>query len=170
LKWTAPVYVKRAVNPNKGECMNRISIVAIAVFLFAGAAVVAAEPVAKSTPKSKGSPAQVARGKYLVEQVAMCIDCHSPRDQKGEFIREKWLQGSALDFKNTVPMPKWAEVAPPIAGLPGWTAENGVTFLVTGKDPKGEMPDPPMPQYRMSKEDATAVVAYLKSLPPPGSK
>jgi hypothetical protein len=32
------------------------------------------------------------------------------------------------------------------------------------------MPDPPMPGYRMNTEDATAVVAYLKSLSPPGAK
>jgi mono/diheme cytochrome c family protein len=64
-------------------------------------------------------------------------------------------------------MPKWAEVAPPLAGLPGWTEAQVVTLLTTGKDQKGEMADPPMPQYRMNKDDATAVAAYLKSL---GSK
>jgi mono/diheme cytochrome c family protein len=147
--------------------MNRTSIAALSVLLFSAAVAVAAE---KSAPKPKASPAQVARGKYLVEQVGMCADCHSPRDQKGEFIREKWLQGSELDFKATVPMPKWAAVSPPIAGLPGWNEANAVTFLMTGKEPNGEMADPPMPQYRMNRDDATAVVAYLKSLPTPGAR
>ena len=147
--------------------MNRTSIAVLAVLLFAAAVAVAAE---KPAPKPKASPAQVARGKYLVEQVGMCADCHSPRDQKGEFLREKWLQGSELDFKATMPMPKWAAVSPPIAGLPGWSAANAVTFLMTGKDPNGEMADPPMPQYRMTRDDATAAVAYLKSLPPPGAR
>jgi mono/diheme cytochrome c family protein len=149
--------------------MNRISIAAVAALLLA-ASVVRAAPAEKTAPKPKASPAQVARGKYLVHQVGMCADCHSPRDQKGEFIRERWLQGSELDFKATVPMPKWAAVSPPIAGLPGWSEANAVTFLMTGKDPNGEMADPPMPQYRMSRDDATAVVAYLKSLPPPGAR
>lgn len=130
----------------------------VAVGLFAVAASVAAgEPGGKA----KGS---VARGKYLVEQVAMCADCHSPRGPKGEFIRERWLQGAPLDFKNTVPMPKWSEVAPPLAGLPGWSEAEIVTLLTTGKDQKGEFPDPPMPAYRMSREDASAVAAYLASL------
>lgn len=129
--------------------MNRVSIAVLSVLLLAAAVALAAEPA----PKSRASPAQVARGKYLVEQVGMCADCHSPRDQKGEFIREKWLQGSELDFKATVPMPKWAAVSPPIAGLPGWSEAN-----------------PPMPQYRMTRDDATAVVAYLRSLPPPGAR
>jgi len=150
--------------------MNRASIAVLSVLLLATAVAVAAEPTTKPASKSKASPAQVARGKYLVEQVGMCADCHSPRDQKGEFIREKWLQGSELDFKPTVPMPKWAAVAPPIAGLPGWTTEQGVTFLMTGKEPGGETADPPMPQFRMTREDAAAAVAYLKSLPPPGAR
>ncbi len=72
--------------------------------------------------------------------------------------------GVPLDFKNVVPMPRWAEAAPPIAGLPGWTEAQLVTLLTTGKDQKGELPDPPMPQYRMSRDDATAVAAHLASL------
>jgi mono/diheme cytochrome c family protein len=112
----------------------------------------------------KPDASRVARGKYLVEQVGMCADCHSPRNERGEFIRERWLQGAPLDFKNIVPMPKWAEAAPPLAGLPGWTEAQLVTLLTTGKDPKGEPPDPPMPSYRMNQEDATAVAAYLASL------
>jgi len=119
--------------------------------------------VAAGEPSSR-SKSTVARGKYLVEQVAMCIDCHSPRNERGEFIRERWLQGAPLDFKNTVPMPKWAEAAPPLAGIPGWTEAQLVTLLTTGKDQKGELPDPPMPQYRMTRDDATAVAAYLASL------
>jgi mono/diheme cytochrome c family protein len=154
------------LQPPQREIMNRISTAVLPVLLFAAAVAVAAEPA----PKSKPSPAQVARGKYLVERVGMCADCHSPRDQKGEFIRERWLQGSELDFKATVPMPKWAAVAPPIAGLPGWSDANAVTFLMTGKEPNGETADPPMPQFRMTREDATAVVAYLRSLPPPGAR
>jgi mono/diheme cytochrome c family protein len=157
------------MNPFQEATMKWMPVSVIALLLLAAVAV-AAEPAAKPGPKPVGSSAQIARGKYLVEQVAMCTDCHSPRDQKGQFIREKWLQGSALDFKNTVPMPRWAEVAPPIAGLPGWSEASAVTLLMTGKEPNGETPDPPMPPYRMSKEDATAVVSYLKSLPPPGAR
>jgi mono/diheme cytochrome c family protein len=148
--------------------MNSTLLAAAALLLAIPA--VAAPPAEKPTSTAGGQASQIARGKYLVERVAMCADCHSPRDGKGEFIRERWLQGSALDFKNTVPMPKWAEVAPPIAGLPGWTAEQGIAFLMSGKEPRGEMPDPPMPRYRMNREDATAVVAYLRSLSPPGAK
>ncbi len=146
--------------------MNRKHIgVAVAALALAtvSASVLAGEPAAKTKGK-------VARGKYIVEQVAMCADCHSPRNERGEFVRERWLHGAPLDFKNTVPMPKWADVAPPLAGLPGWSEKELVTLLSTGKDQKGEPPDPPMPPYRMTRDDAGAVAAYLKSLPPPTGK
>jgi hypothetical protein len=141
---------------------------AVAAALLASLAVsaTAAEPAAKG-----GDPKRIGRGKYLVENVAMCADCHSPRNEKGQFVKEQWLWGAPLGFKNAVPMPAWAQVAPPIAGLPaGWSEEHALVFLTTGKAPDGKPADPPMPEYRMSKEDAAAVVAYLRSLPPPPAR
>ncbi|MBI5424207.1 MAG: c-type cytochrome [Opitutae bacterium] len=35
---------------------------------------------------------------------------------------------------------------------------------MTGVKPDGSMPRPPMPQFRLSEEDARAVVAYLRAL------
>lgn len=101
------------------------------------------------------------RGRYLVEQVGLCQDCHSPRDQQGRFVPERWLQGSALPFAATVPMP-WAPVSKPIAGLPAWTDAQAMTFLTTGVLPDGRRPLPPMPEYRFSADDARDVIAYLR--------
>jgi mono/diheme cytochrome c family protein len=107
--------------------------------------------------------AQIQRGKYLVENVAMCADCHTPRDDKGQFDRTQWLQGNVLDFKPDHKMP-FAAVAVPIAGLPGFTDEKAVTFLETGIDLTGKPAMWPMPQFRFNHDDAVAVVAYLRSL------
>ena len=109
--------------------------------------------------------AQIQRGKYLVENVAMCADCHTPRDDKGQFDRTQWLQGNVLDFKPDHKMP-FAAVAVPIAGLPGFTDEKAVTFLETGIDLTGKPAMWPMPQFRFNHDDAVAVVAYLRSLKP----
>lgn len=106
----------------------------------------------------------VARGKYLVNNVGMCGDCHTPMDKKGQPIASQSLKGAPLIFKPTVPVPGWMAVAPGIAGLPGWTDEQGVTFFTTGKKPDGAQAAPPMPPIRLNKSDAAAVVAYLKSL------
>jgi mono/diheme cytochrome c family protein len=105
----------------------------------------------------------VERGRYLTHHVAGCVDCHSPRDEKGRFIADRHLTGSVLGFAPTVPMP-WAPAAPSLVGLEGYTPEQAVRFLMTGERPSGVPPLPPMPEYRLNQEDAKAVVAYLRSL------
>lgn len=121
---------------------------------------------AKPNKSGSGSSleAQIAHGKYLVTSVAGCADCHTPMNAKGEPIQSEWLKGAKLGFAPIHPMPEWAGTAPNIAGLHGWTAEQAVHLLMTGVAKDGKRPLPPMPQYRMNRKDATAVVAYLKSL------
>jgi len=115
-----------------------------------------------------GTPAEIARGKYIVEYVGMCGDCHTPHDEKGEPIAAQTLRGAPLAFKPTVPMP-WADKAPNIAGLRGWEEADAIKFLMTGKAYNDLPPRPPMPGYRLNKEDATAVVRYLRTLSPAGN-
>jgi mono/diheme cytochrome c family protein len=110
--------------------------------------------------------ALVERGEYLVHRAGLCIDCHSPRDEKGEFIAAKHLTGSPLPFTPTVSMP-WMPAAPRIAGLPaGFTEKDTAHFLMTGERPNGRPGAlPPMPPYRFNRADAEAIAAYLRSLP-----
>jgi mono/diheme cytochrome c family protein len=110
--------------------------------------------------------ASLARGKYLVEQVARCGDCHSPKDAKGEPVAGKELRGAPLSFKPNAPAADWADKAPNIAGLRAWETADAVKFLMTGIAYNDLPARPPMPQYHMNKEDAQAMVAYLKSLSP----
>lgn len=109
---------------------------------------------------SKPAP-DAERGRYLVEKVGLCSDCHSPRDEKGQFVADRWLKGSPIPFQPTIPMP-WAAASPQIAGLPTLTDEQAIHFLCTGELPGGRVPRPPMPPYRFTKEDAHDVVAYLR--------
>ena len=115
-------------------------------------------------PPSKA--ARIARGKYLAEAIAKCGDCHSPLDEKGEPIPGKEYRGATLTFKPTTPMPAWADSAPNIAGLRGWEEADAVKFLMTGIAYNDLPARPPMPQFKMNREDAEAVVAYLRSLSP----
>lgn len=134
-------------------------------FLFAAllaGATACSESAATSRTAAGGD---LARGKYLVEHVGLCTDCHNPRDEQGEFVRERWLMGAMIPMTPTVPMP-WAPVSPQIAGLPTLTEEQAVHFLQTGELPNGRRPRAPMPPYRMDEGDAKAVVAYLKSMAP----
>src|SRR5271167_5276645 len=43
-----------------------------------------------------GGATDVARGKYLVESVAVCGQCHTPTDGNGNPDRSRWLQGSSV--------------------------------------------------------------------------
>lgn len=127
---------------------------------------------AASVAAAQGGPAAnrtnlIEHGKYLTTRVAGCADCHSPHNQRGEVIAGRELQGAALDFQPTHPVPGWASVAPPIAGLAGWTESEAIRFFTTGLNRSNKPPAPPMPAFRLSRHDAEAVVAYLKSLPPP---
>lgn len=106
----------------------------------------------------------VARGRYLVENVIGCADCHSQRDQRGQIVAATHLMGAPLPFAPTVPMPAWAAVSTPIVDLPGYTDEQAIALFMKGTKPDGQMPRPPMPQFRLNEEDARAVVAYLRSL------
>ena len=58
----------------------------------------------------------------------------------------------------------WAYRAPNLAGLPGWTKADLVKLLTTGRSPSGTKPRAPMPPFKMSIEDASAVASYLKAV------
>lgn len=137
-----------------------------AIFAVTGAVLCLVSMLAGQQKSHAAAGAKVARGKYLVESIGACSDCHTPRNEKGEFVKEQWLQGTALDFKPTVPMPVWADKSANIAGLPGWEKDAAIKFFMTGIALNGLPPRPPMPQYRYTQQDAEAIVAYLQSLVP----
>ncbi|MBS1816399.1 MAG: hypothetical protein JSU08_00565 [Acidobacteria bacterium] len=137
------------------------------------ALLVAAQPLVAQTQHADaaGKPAaaatddKVARGRYIVEEVAMCGRCHSPVDQHGNRDTTHWLQGGAVGLAPTVATDNWAIVAPRLAGTPPGTDEQFMHLLMTGESRNNGRPlRQPMPQFRMSRADAEAVLAYLKSL------
>jgi mono/diheme cytochrome c family protein len=109
----------------------------------------------------------VERGKYLVDEVAKCGDCHTPTVE-GRPDATKYLKGAVLAFQPIGEVKGWHKTSPDLTpGSRLWQrwGEKGLTdFLLTGKGPSGNAADPPMPAYKMKAEDAEAVVQYLKSL------
>jgi mono/diheme cytochrome c family protein len=107
----------------------------------------------------------VERGRYLVERVAMCGECHSTRDARGQVVESLWLRGGPM----IVSGPQWAGedwplYVPRIAGLPGYSDELAMRLLTQGSlNREGRQLRPPMPRFRMTREDAAAVIAYLRS-------
>jgi RNA polymerase sigma factor (sigma-70 family) len=156
--------------------------VVVAVAVLAGGAGLwtmhqmrAGEPPASPTKQAGDKPADapkadvsalVKRGDYLVNQVARCGECHTPRDAKGRLDLPRNLQGAPIPFTPRAKRGEWEDDAPDITagGKAGkWSEDKMIKFLSTG----GKA-DPPMPAYHLTTEDAQAVTAYLRSLPGKG--
>jgi len=146
------------------------------VGIAAAAAVLAAVGVWTAFPERPAAGADakadaaglVKRGDYLVNEVARCGDCHTPRDRRGRPDPARALQGGELPFAPKVKAGEWEGRTPDItaSGKAGkWSEAMMVKLLTTGNNGEGEAPDAPMPAYHLTEDDARAVTAYLRSLP-----
>jgi mono/diheme cytochrome c family protein len=137
----------------------------LAAFLLAFAGGQAQARDEKPRPAAPGNedPALVKRGEYLVNQVAHCGECHTPRDARGRLDGGRHLQGARMWFTPKVKAGEFEDHAPDLtsSGKGGKWDEARMVRLLTG----GKKADPPMPVYRFTPEDARAAAAYLRSLP-----
>jgi mono/diheme cytochrome c family protein len=120
-------------------------------------------PAPPGTPAAARVAGDLARGEYLVHSVAMCVQCHSPRDQRGSLIARELLTGGAVPVRGPSWDAEWAYRAPALAGLPGFTDEQIVTLLTEGHAGDRPAPRRPMPPFRMNRADAEAIASYLRS-------
>lgn len=115
----------------------------------------------------------VERGKYLVNTVIVCVDCHSPRDASGAFIPGKELSGLDCladvvpddDTKGCLPTKNLTNHP---TGLSLLTDDQIKDIFMNGKRPDGKAVIPVMPYiffHNMKDEDANAIVAYLRTVP-----
>jgi hypothetical protein len=59
----------------------------------------------------------------------------------------------------------WAKTIPDLRGLPMFASDAAaVSFLMTAKLGDGSTALRPMPEYQFDEADATAIVAYFRSL------
>ena len=140
-------------------CVGLISISGSAWFAEPGVFAQAREG-AVAPPALSGD---VARGRYLVERVAMCGECHSTRNDAGDIIPETRLKGGAMPAR--VPWPAdWPLQVPRIAGLPGYSDLEALRVLTEGAIKRnGIRARAPMPRFRMSVADAGDVIAFLRT-------
>lgn len=112
----------------------------------------------------------IARGKYLVTTNG-CNDCHTPGYFFGKPDMTRYLGGSDVGFG----IPDLGVFVGPnltpdkATGLGNWTTAQIVTALTSGVTPQGRKLAPAMPYdayAHLTKSDALAIAAYLKSLPP----
>jgi len=126
-----------------------------------------ASPVEAQSKKAKAR--QIAHGKYLV-RLAGCTDCHTPGHFFGKPDAKRHLGGSEVGFEvpglgvfhgpNLTPDKE--------TGLGRWTNKQIMDALRKGVRPDGRMLAPIMPSQayaKLTRKDAQAIVAYLRSLP-----
>jgi len=118
----------------------------------------------QAAAKNRDQAAVIARGKYIVEGVAGCGYCHTPRDQDGNPDHSRWLEGGPVFYEPARAVQGWANTVPRLAGLPPGSDAELIKLLTTSVSRTGKAPRWPMPRFYMTRTDAEAVVAYLKSM------
>lgn len=120
-----------------------------------------------TTSAAKQDP--VARGRYLVA-IMGCRDCHTPGTFYGAPDSTRALSGSELGWVGPWGVVSARNITPDSAtGIGTWTSEQIVHALRTGNTPDGSQLAPIMPWMdfaHLEQDDAMAIAAYLKSIPP----
>ena len=148
----------------------RLATASMAVLLAAdlSVCVIQAQRAEKISTKTSAehTSSEVARGKYLVENVAMCGQCHTPRDSSGALDQSRALEGAPVFMRPADGNADWPLTAPRIGGTPPAGDADMVKLLTTGIWTNGKPLRFPMMPFRMSQADAEAVVAYLRFMQP----
>jgi len=127
-----------------------------------------------SLPADAADGQLVERGRYLAT-IGSCTDCHTPGHFLGKPDVTRHLGGSEVGFEIAgLGVFYGPNLTPDDAtGLGRWSERDIVTAIRTGKRPDGRMLAPIMPWAALTEltdNDAKAVAAYLKSLPPVSNK
>lgn len=130
------------------------------------------ESIENDDGKPKNVEKIVARGQYLVDHVLVCSDCHTPRDEMGAPIQERYMAGAEC----FVPLPNGhclhsRNLTNHETGLKNRTDREIKRMFQDGIRPtaSGDQPlHPIMPYYmfhNLTDADADAIVAYLRTIP-----
>lgn len=118
------------------------------------------------------TPARVARGEYLVQHVARCVDCHSERNYDllaGPIVPGTMGQGGEIwDEKKGVPGRIIARNITPYH-LGSWTDGEIFRAITSGVSRDGSSLYPVMPYQnygQMDSLDILSIIAYLRTLAP----
>jgi mono/diheme cytochrome c family protein len=124
--------------------------------------------VAVSSTSSARAETLVERGKYLVDTVMTCHNCHTPRGPNGLML-DKALSGG-LRFDEPPFDVTASNITPDKeTGIGSWSEADLKKFMLTGMRPNGVQVAIVMPTafYKiMTARDLDAVVAYVRSIPP----
>jgi mono/diheme cytochrome c family protein len=107
------------------------------------------------------------RGRYLVDALGHCAECHSPRNVIGAIIdNQRFAGGPNLEGKGLVP-----NITPHPNGIASWSSADIVEALTTGLTPTydslgGSMAEVIRNTAQLPESDRQAIAEYVRSLPP----
>lgn len=109
----------------------------------------------------------LARGAYLANAVAHCMECHTPMvNGQNDFSR---IGAGGMEFRGPWGVSVARNLTPHANGLGGWTDAEIIRAITTGVSQNGRPLAPPMAfwAYRtMTPGELSDLVSYLRSLPP----
>jgi len=109
------------------------------------------------------------RGAYLVRHLGHCGECHTPRDMLGGSLADREMAGipKGGDFKSAPNISSH-----PRDGIGAWSSQELGLLLEIGMLPDGDFVGGGMAAVvddntsQLTREDRSAIAAYLQSLPP----
>jgi mono/diheme cytochrome c family protein len=122
-------------------------------------AIGAANTVAAQSP--------LERGRYLVEVLGACGNCHTPKGPEGDLPGKDLAGGFQLDDT----FGTWITpniTSDPDTGIGRWTDDEVIRAIREGRGRDGKTLGPPMPfdmYRRLADSDVRAMVVYLRTVP-----
>lgn len=156
--------------PRLGRLLLRIAVIAVAVCGAALASLFAFFPRAAQPEQGvfEPTPERLARGRYLVEHVTDCLDCHSERDwsrYSGPIMEDTKGQGAKLVHLGSAT--RSANITP--YGIGYWTDGDIARAIASGVSRDGRALSPMMPYdvyASLSREDLQSIVVHLRTFQP----
>ncbi|HZH27171.1 MAG TPA: cytochrome c [Azospirillaceae bacterium] len=119
-------------------------------------------------PDEPGQSREWNRGRYLVDVLGHCGECHTPRNRLGGLQSDRYLAGNEAGPEGE----KVPNITPSDGGLGDWSADDIVFMLETGLTPDGDSIGGPMAEVvrnstsKLTAEDRNAIAVYLKGVGP----
>lgn len=152
-------------------------VIALCV-MVTGATTVASAPVPARVAVGAGAAAgpgvatatgALERGRYLVEAVMACDNCHTPRDEHGFDMTRRFSGGTEV-WETPAYRVQGTNITPDRdTGIGAWSADDLKQLLTQGVRPNGVRVAPQMPYglYRtLTPSDLDSVVRYVRTIKP----
>lgn len=125
------------------------------------------------SPSFARTPKRLMRGKYLVEGLAHCFDCHSERNAQGNPVRGMEGAGRVLPPEESLITLPHLLVCPNITpdretGAGSWSDAQLARALREGTGHDARILDKTMPYWNfrnLTDEDLASIIVFLRSIP-----